>query len=57
MIPKLFPKTWTSPAGRVLKPEDVDTALDRLAILELEVAKLIKAYGELEGTKSPDYHG
>lgn len=30
---------------------------ERVATLELELAKLIKAYGDQEGAKSPDYHG
>lgn len=57
VIGRLLPKTWTSPAGRVLRPEDVDAALDRLAVLEMEVAKLIKLVGEQEDVKSPDYWG
>lgn len=57
MIGKLLPKTWTSPAGRVLRPEDVDTALDRLEALEVLVAELVADKIETEDRKSPDYWG
>lgn len=57
MIGKLIPKTWTSPAGRVLRPEDVDRALDRLDALEALVAELMADKIETEDRKSPDYWG
>ena len=54
MIGKLIPKSWTTPAGRELRPEDVDKALDRLEELE----RTVKGLEELvmASLQSPAYH-